>query len=120
MRRGLVFGKFMPLHRGHQLLIDRALAQTDDVTIVVYDSEPPGAYPPMPLEKRLGWLERLYPQAEAIVPVADPLRDAPDADDPRHAAAVRGNGARSSAASTWCSRASRATSASRRSSAPGT
>ena len=86
MRRGLVFGKFMPLHRGHQLLIDRALAQTDDVTIVVYDSEPPGAYPPMPLEKRLGWLERLYPQAEAIVPVADPLRDEPDADDPRHAA----------------------------------
>ena len=86
MRRGLVFGKFMPLHRGHQLLIDRALAQTDDVTSVVYDSEPPGAYPPMPLEKRLGWLERLYPQAEAIVPVADPLRDEPDADDPRHAA----------------------------------
>ena len=85
MRRGLVFGKFMPLHRGHQLLIDRALAQTDDVTIVVYDSEPPGTYPPMPLEKRLGWLERLYPQAEAIVPVADPLRDEPGADDPRHA-----------------------------------
>ena len=93
MRRGLVFGKFMPLHRGHQLLIDRALAQTDDVTIVVYDSEPPGAYPPMPLEKRLGWLERLYPQAEAIVPVADPLRDAPDADDPQARGPVRGNGA---------------------------
>ena len=35
MRRGLVIGKFMPLHRGHQLLIDAALADCDDVTVVV-------------------------------------------------------------------------------------
>ena len=40
MRRGLVFGKFMPLHRGHQHLIDTALSQCDDLTIVVYDSGP--------------------------------------------------------------------------------
>jgi cytidyltransferase-like protein len=47
MRRGLVIGKFMPLHRGHQLLIDAALAECDDVTVVVYDSHPPGVYPSM-------------------------------------------------------------------------
>jgi len=29
MRRGLVFGKFMPLHRGHQLLIEAAFAECD-------------------------------------------------------------------------------------------
>ena len=55
MRRGLVFGKFMPLHRGHQLLIERALAEVDDLTIVVYDSEPRGEYPSMPIELPLSW-----------------------------------------------------------------
>jgi HTH-type transcriptional regulator, transcriptional repressor of NAD biosynthesis genes len=85
MRRGLVFGKFMPLHRGHQLLIERALAEVDDLTIVVYDIEPPGSYPPMPIELRLGWLRGLYPDVESIVPVDDPEKENPDNDDPRYA-----------------------------------
>lgn len=84
MRRGLVFGKFMPLHRGHQLLIDRALAEVDDLTVVVYDSAPPGRYAPMPLELRLRWVRELYPQVESIVPAPDPLRH-PDSDDPANA-----------------------------------
>jgi HTH-type transcriptional regulator, transcriptional repressor of NAD biosynthesis genes len=86
MRRGLVIGKFMPLHRGHQLLIDAALAECDDVTVVVYDSRVPAVYPPMPLEKRLGWLTRLYPQLEQIVGVPDPL-EPPSNEDPANAAA---------------------------------
>lgn len=84
MRRGLVFGKFMPLHRGHQFVIDRALAECDDVTIAVYDSQPPGEYPPMPLQKRLGWLEALYPQAENIIGLPDPVVTG-DSDDPKWA-----------------------------------
>lgn len=84
MRRGLVFGKFMPLHRGHQLLIDAALADSDDVTIVVYDSEPPGDYVPMPLERRLEWLRRLYPDVDQIVPRADPWRYDPLRDTPEY------------------------------------
>ena len=72
MRRGLVFGKFMPLHRGHQLLIETALAQADDVVIVVYDSHPAGDYQPMPIEMRLNWLRQLYPQAADIVAAKDP------------------------------------------------
>lgn len=84
MRRGLVFGKFMPLHRGHQLMIETAQAQVDDLTIVVYDSNPPGEYPPMPVEKRLGWLRQLYPDVENILAVEDPIRS-PDHDDPKYA-----------------------------------
>ena len=42
MRKGLVFGKFMPLHRGHELLINTAMSQADKVTIAVYDSKPQG------------------------------------------------------------------------------
>jgi NadR type nicotinamide-nucleotide adenylyltransferase len=84
MRRGLVVGKFMPLHRGHQLLIDTALAECDDVTVVVYDTQPPGVYPPMPLSLRTGWLRELYPRLESIVGVEDPLP--PDeSDDPVNA-----------------------------------
>ena len=86
MRRGLVFGKYMPLHRGHQFVIDRAFAECDDVTIVVYDNAPEGDYPAMPVSLRVQWLETLYPQAETIVAVQDPV--APNgSDDERFAKA---------------------------------
>jgi NadR type nicotinamide-nucleotide adenylyltransferase len=89
MRRGLVIGKFMPLHRGHQLLIDAALAECDDVSVVVYDSRPSGAYPPMPLAKRLGWVTQLYPQLEQVVGLPDPL-EPPANEDPASAAVYAG------------------------------
>jgi NadR type nicotinamide-nucleotide adenylyltransferase len=85
MRRGLVFGKFMPLHRGHQLLIERALCEVDDLAVVVYDPAPADSQPAMPLDLRLGWLRRLYPQIETIVGVEDPQRGNPDSNDPRYA-----------------------------------
>jgi NadR type nicotinamide-nucleotide adenylyltransferase len=84
MRRGLVVGKFMPLHRGHQLLIDAALAGCDDVTVVVYDSRPEGRFPPMPIALRVGWVRTLYPQLESIVALPDPL-PLPESDDPVNA-----------------------------------
>src|SRR5665213_2758143 len=85
MRRGLVFGKFMPLHRGHELLINTALSQADNVTIGVYDSKPKGDYPPMPIEKRLGWVSMLYPEADAIVVLEDPHAGESDSDDEKYA-----------------------------------
>jgi hypothetical protein len=48
-------------------VIDRALAECDEIAIVVYDNEPPGDYPPMPIELRLRWLRELYPHVETIV-----------------------------------------------------
>lgn len=73
MDRGLIVGKFMPLHRGHQLLIESALSQVDDLSIVVYDSKPEGVYPSMPIEKRIQWIATLYPQVENIIARRDPL-----------------------------------------------
>jgi HTH-type transcriptional regulator, transcriptional repressor of NAD biosynthesis genes len=84
LKRGLVFGKFLPLHRGHQLMIETALSQVDELTIVVYGSERPGD-DQMPLELRLRWLRELYPHVESIVPLEDPLAADLDADDPAHA-----------------------------------
>ena len=85
MTRALVFGKFMPLHRGHERLIEHALNASDAVTVALYDSSPPGDYPAMPLELRARWLAELFPDLDEVVPLADPRRDANDGDDPKYA-----------------------------------
>lgn len=88
MSRGLVVGKFMPLHRGHQLLIESALADVDDLTVVVYDQpDVPGAEN-MPIRKRLGWVSSLYPQVENLLSMPDPVDgDYQEHDDPKYAQA---------------------------------
>lgn len=74
MRRGLVVGKFMPLHRGHQLLIETALANVDELTIVIYDTRVDEIVDSlMPIEKRMNWISTLYPNITAIVPQRDLL-----------------------------------------------
>ncbi|TWT37982.1 Trifunctional NAD biosynthesis/regulator protein NadR [Posidoniimonas corsicana] len=63
MKTGLTLGKFAPLHKGHQLLIERALDETDRVVVVVYDA--PGlATPPLPV--RANWVRTLYPSVEVL------------------------------------------------------
>src|SRR5947209_7836559 len=60
--RGLVIGKFMPVHNGHRYLIDTALAQVARLTIVVCSS--PGELIPGPL--RFQWMQALYPQVHVV------------------------------------------------------
>jgi HTH-type transcriptional repressor of NAD biosynthesis genes len=61
--RGLTLGKFAPLHRGHQHLIETALAEVDELAVIIYDApETTG----VPLSVRAGWLRRLYPQVEVV------------------------------------------------------
>jgi HTH-type transcriptional repressor of NAD biosynthesis genes len=62
-RTGLVVGKFHPLHRGHQLVIQTALAACDHVFVVM--TALPGDHPPGPV--RLGWIRELYPRVTAIL-----------------------------------------------------
>jgi NadR type nicotinamide-nucleotide adenylyltransferase len=60
----LVVGKFAPLHRGHQYLIDTALSQCEHVVLLSYSNpEFPGCEP----DRREEWLRTLYPQATSIV-----------------------------------------------------
>jgi NadR type nicotinamide-nucleotide adenylyltransferase len=63
MKIGLTLGKFAPLHRGHQHVIDTALAEMDHLILLVYDC--PGV-DTLPLPVRAAWLRRLYPQVEVI------------------------------------------------------
>jgi HTH-type transcriptional repressor of NAD biosynthesis genes len=61
----------MPLHRGHQLLIETALANVDELTVVVYDTNVPDA--DMPVHTRAHWVTQLYPDIQNIVTRRDIL-----------------------------------------------
>ena len=61
---GLVVGKFAPLHLGHEALIHAALAQCETVVIISYSSPEIPGYEP---EKRLHWLQTLFPQCRHLV-----------------------------------------------------
>lgn len=63
LTRGLTLGKYAPLHRGHQLVIETALAEMDEVIVIIYDS-PEVTLIPLPV--RAGWLRTLYPQIMVI------------------------------------------------------
>ncbi|OZC04004.1 AAA family ATPase [Rubricoccus marinus] len=55
---GLVVGKFAPLHRGHQRLIEAAQEACGRVVVMLW-SEPD--FPDMPTDVRAGWVQALYP-----------------------------------------------------------
>ena len=74
MTTGLVFGKFMPVHKGHLALIDFALSQCDQLivsmTVTSEDIIPP--------ELRLYWLTDLL----SVYPAIDVVAESDDFHDP--------------------------------------
>jgi HTH-type transcriptional repressor of NAD biosynthesis genes len=69
--RGLVVGKFAPLHRGHELVIRTALDRCDEVIVLSYcKPELPGCAP----ETRAAWLAALFPAVRSLVLTDELLR----------------------------------------------
>lgn len=63
-KRGLVVGKFCPLHLGHELLIQRATDGCEELLVVSYTKpEFPGLEP----VRRERWLRARFPQAHIVV-----------------------------------------------------
>ncbi|MDZ8079026.1 MAG: AAA family ATPase [Nostoc sp. SerVER01] len=60
---GLTLGKYAPLHRGHQFVIETALAEMDKVLVIIYDCP---EVTTIPLTVRANWLRKLYPTIEVI------------------------------------------------------
>lgn len=60
---GLTLGKFAPLHKGHQFVIETAILETDKVVIMIYDSP---EVINIPLAVRANWLRSIYPRVEVI------------------------------------------------------
>lgn len=73
---GATLGKYAPLHRGHQLVIETALRECDEVTVVIYDAP---STTTVPLNVRAGWIRTLYPQARVLEGWAGPEEDGEDA-----------------------------------------
>lgn len=57
---GFTIGKFAPLHKGHQFLIETALKEMDKMIVIVYDTD----LIDVPTEKRAEWIKKLYPNVE--------------------------------------------------------
>lgn len=57
---GFTIGKFAPLHKGHQYLIETALNEMDKMIVVVYDTD----LIDIETEKRAEWIKKLYPNVE--------------------------------------------------------
>lgn len=64
---GLTLGKFAPLHRGHEFMIETALAQVDRLIVIIYACD---ELPLVSLVERVGWLQKLYPHLE-VLPAPD-------------------------------------------------
>ncbi len=74
---GLVVGKFSPLHKGHEALIQAAMESSDDLGIMCYSNPEMGG---CSSSLREGWLKRLFPKASILVlpPETCPANDASD------------------------------------------
>lgn len=59
---GLTLGKFAPLHKGHQYLIETALKEMDELIVMIYDS----SLIDIPLHIRSRWIKTLYPTVNVI------------------------------------------------------
>jgi HTH-type transcriptional regulator, transcriptional repressor of NAD biosynthesis genes len=62
VRVGLTLGKYAPLHRGHQLVIETGLGEVDEMVVLVYDAPETN----IPLGVRSAWLRALYPSVRVI------------------------------------------------------
>ena len=62
--RGLVVGKLAPLHRGHELVINRAIAECDEVIVISYSRpELRGCEP----DRRELWLAGRFPEVTRLI-----------------------------------------------------
>ena len=71
MKIGLTLGKFAPLHRGHQHVIETALEEVDHLIVLIYDVPDITA---IPLPVRAAWIRKLYPQVELLESWDGPLQ----------------------------------------------
>lgn len=60
---GFTIGKFAPLHKGHQYLIETALKEMEEVYVVVYETD----LIDIPLNQRADWIKKLYPNVHVIL-----------------------------------------------------
>lgn len=61
-KTGLTLGKYAPLHKGHEHMIQTMLEEMDEGIVVIYDSP----LMPIPLHLRAGWIRKLFPAVTVL------------------------------------------------------
>ena len=61
-KKGFILGKFAPLHKGHQFMIETALEEMDELIVLIYDTD----LIEVSLHIRSRWIKTLYPKATVI------------------------------------------------------
>lgn len=62
-KTGLTIGKYAPLHKGHQYLIETALSEVTHLYVIIYLATD---YTDIPIQMRREWIKRLYPDVTII------------------------------------------------------
>ena len=60
---GLVIGKFLPFHHGHEQLIETAARSVDELVVIVCSA----AWHEIPVELRAEWIAESFPSARVVV-----------------------------------------------------
>ena len=63
MKIGFTIGKFAPLHKGHQYLIEKGIKEMDEFYVIVYETN----VIDIPLEQRAKWIKELYPEVNILL-----------------------------------------------------
>lgn len=67
---GFTIGKFAPFHKGHQLVIETALREVDELYVIVYDTD----IIQIGVEQRANWIRTLYPKVKIIYAFNSPTQ----------------------------------------------
>ena len=67
---GFTIGKFAPLHKGHQFLIETAINEMDEFYTVVYDTDLIN----VDTQKRGEWIKKLYPNVHVLYAFDSPKK----------------------------------------------
>ena len=59
---GLTLGKYAPLHKGHEYVIETMLREMDEAIVIIYDTP----VTRIPLQIRAGWIKTLFPHVAVI------------------------------------------------------
>jgi len=65
---GFTIGKFAPLHKGHQYLIETAIKEMDRFIVIVYDTD----LTKVPIDVRGNWIKKLYPEVDVRIAINPP------------------------------------------------
>lgn len=62
MKIGFTIGKFAPLHKGHQYLIEKGMKEMDEFYVVIYETN----VIKIPIEERAKWIKDIYPNVKIL------------------------------------------------------